>query len=115
MLRKALLAGVAFATLGALAVQAAEEVEVIHWWTSGGEAAALRVLRQNLEKEGVAWKDAAIAGSGGDQARILLQARMVAGNPPTAIQRAPSMTKDQKIIRAKVGLLELAKVQPRSG
>jgi glucose/mannose transport system substrate-binding protein len=48
------------------AARAAEEVEVIHWWTSGGEAAALQVLRQNLEKQGVAWKDAAIAGGGGD-------------------------------------------------
>ncbi len=44
------------------------------------------MLRQNLEKEGVAWKDAAIAGGGGDQARTVLQARMAAGNPPTAMQ-----------------------------
>ena len=66
--------------------RAAEEVEVIHWWTSGGEAAALQVLRENLEKEGVAWKDAAIAGGGGDQAPTVLQARMAAGNPPTAMQ-----------------------------
>ena len=71
---------------GAGQVRAAEEVEVIHWWTSGGEAAALQVLRQNLEKEGVGWKDAAIAGGGGDQARTVLQARMAAGNPPTAMQ-----------------------------
>ena len=63
-----------------------EQVEVIHWWTSGGEAAALQVLRANLEKEGVSWKDAAIAGGGGDQARTVLQARMAAGNPPTAMQ-----------------------------
>src|SRR3954454_2446386 len=65
---------------------ATEEGEIIHWWTSGGEAAALQVLRGNLEKEGVAWKDAAIAGGGGDQARTVLQARMAAGNPPTAMQ-----------------------------
>ena len=75
--------GLAF---GASQARAAEEVEVIHWWTSGGEAAALQVLRGNLEKEGVAWKDAAIAGGGGDQARTVLQARMAAGNPPTAMQ-----------------------------
>ena len=43
-------------------------------------------LARNLEKEGVAWKDAAIAGGGGDQARTVLQARMAAGNPPTAMQ-----------------------------
>ena len=86
--KRILLAGVAAIGLGLGAAQAraAEEVEVIHWWTSGGEAAALQVLRQNLEKEGVAWKDAAIAGGGGDQARTVLQARMAAGNPPTAMQ-----------------------------
>ena len=44
------------------------------------------MLRGNLEKEGVAWKDAAIAGGGGDQARTVLQARMAAGDPPTAMQ-----------------------------
>lgn len=86
--KRILLAGVAAVglVLGVAQVRAAEEVEVIHWWTSGGEAAALQVLRQNLEKEGVTWKDAAIAGGGGDQARTVLQARMAAGDPPTAMQ-----------------------------
>jgi len=73
---------------------ATEEVEIIHWWTSGGEAAALQVLRGNLEKEGVAWKDAAIAGGGGDQARTVLQARMAAGNPPTAMQMLGLVVQD---------------------
>ena len=86
--KRFLLAGAAILGLamGAGQVRAAEEVEIIHWWTSGGEAAALQVLRQNLEKEGVGWKDAAIAGGGGDQARTVLQARMAAGDPPTAMQ-----------------------------
>jgi hypothetical protein len=30
-------------------------------------------------------------------------------SPAAAFQRTPTMTKDQKIIRAKVGVLELAK------
>src|SRR4051794_8169034 len=87
-IRRTLLAGVA--ALGLVAATASaraeESVEVIHWWTSGGEAAALKVLRENLEKEGVQWKDAAIAGGGGDQARTVLQARIASGNPPTAMQ-----------------------------
>ena len=83
--------GLAF---GASQARAAEEVEVIHWWTSGGEAAALQVLRGNLEKEGVAWKDAAIAGGGGDQARTVLQARMAAGDPPTAMQMLGLVVQD---------------------
>ena len=31
----------------------AAEVEVLHWWTSGGEAAALNVLKQDLEGQGI--------------------------------------------------------------
>src|SRR6478672_8049369 len=88
----------ASAAVGLLAVastaSAAEQVEVIHWWTSGGEAAALQVLRSNLEKEGVEWKDAAISGGGGDQARTVLQARMAAGNPPTAMQMLGLVVQD---------------------
>ncbi|NYT35125.1 sugar ABC transporter substrate-binding protein, partial [Rhizobium sp. WYCCWR 11128] len=34
-----------------------KEVQMLHWWTSGGEAAALNVLKQDLSKEGFAWKD----------------------------------------------------------
>src|SRR3954464_14461694 len=95
-IRRTLLAGVA--ALGLVAAtataRAEESVEVIHWWTSGGEATALKVLRENLEKEGVQWKDAAIAGGGGDQARTVLQARMAAGNPPTAMQMLGLVVQD---------------------
>jgi glucose/mannose transport system substrate-binding protein len=74
-------------TLGmALPVAAAEQVEVLHWWTSGGEAAALNVLKGNLEKEGVTWQDMPVAGGGGEQAMTVLRARVTSGNPPTAVQ-----------------------------
>ncbi|MBN2534444.1 MAG: carbohydrate ABC transporter substrate-binding protein [Spirochaetales bacterium] len=62
------------------------EVEVLHWWTSGGEAASLAVLKQLLEAEGHTWKDFAVAGGGGDQAMTVLKSRAVAGNPPAAAQ-----------------------------
>jgi glucose/mannose transport system substrate-binding protein len=62
------------------------EVEVLHWWTSGGEAASVAVLKGLLEDEGHAWKDFAVAGGGGDQAMTVLRSRAVAGNPPTAAQ-----------------------------
>ena len=39
---------------------------MLHWWTSGGEAAALNVLKQDLAKEGYAWKDVPVAGGGGE-------------------------------------------------
>ena len=64
----------------------AAEVEVLHWWTSGGEAAALDVLKKNLEAQGVTWKDMPVAGGGGEQAMTALRARVTAGNPPTAVQ-----------------------------
>ncbi|NKN16514.1 sugar ABC transporter substrate-binding protein, partial [Rhizobium laguerreae] len=32
-----------------------KEVQMLHWWTSGGEAAALNVLKEDLSKEGFAW------------------------------------------------------------
>jgi glucose/mannose transport system substrate-binding protein len=64
----------------------AGEVEVLHWWTSGGEAKSVAVLKDQLEKEGHTWKDFAVAGGGGDSAMTVLKSRAVAGNPPTAAQ-----------------------------
>ena len=73
--------------LGSIVNAAAQEkVEVLHWWTSGGEAAALDVLKKNLEAEGVTWEDMPVAGGGGEQAMTVLRARVTAGNPPTAVQ-----------------------------
>ena len=47
----------------AASAQAADnkEVQMLHWWTSGGEAAALNVLKQDLAKEGYTWKDVPVA------------------------------------------------------
>ena len=68
------------------AIQAQENVEVLHWWTSGGEAAALDVLKQDLESKGVTWQDMPVAGGGGTEAMTVLRARVTTGNPPTAVQ-----------------------------
>jgi glucose/mannose transport system substrate-binding protein len=64
----------------------AEDVEVLHWWTSGGEAAALNVLKDNLGTEGIGWVDMPVAGGGGEAALTALRARVTAGDPPTAVQ-----------------------------
>ncbi|MCT8162071.1 ABC transporter substrate-binding protein [Pseudoruegeria sp. SHC-113] len=61
-------------------------VEVLHWWTSGGEAAALNVLKGDLEGQGIGWTDMPVAGGGGEQAMTVLRARVTAGNAPTAVQ-----------------------------
>ncbi|TQV80586.1 ABC transporter substrate-binding protein [Denitrobaculum tricleocarpae] len=77
----------AIMTGAAGAVSAADSsVEVLHWWTSGGEASALNVLKEDLESNGVAWKDMPVAGGGGEQAMTVLRARVTAGNAPTAVQ-----------------------------
>ncbi len=64
----------------------AADVEVLHWWTSGGEAAALNVLKQDLEGQGIGWQDMPVAGGGGEQAMTVLRARVTAGDAPTAVQ-----------------------------
>lgn len=66
--------------------RAAEEVEVLHWWTSGGEAKALGVLKEDLNKQGIGWKDMPVAGGGGTAAMTVLRARVQAKNAPTAVQ-----------------------------
>ena len=63
---------------------AGEKAEVMHWWTSGGESAAVAKFAQAYRAAGGNWTDTAIAG--GDQARSVAINRMVGGNPPTAAQ-----------------------------
>ncbi|MDB5527155.1 MAG: hypothetical protein JWR51_258, partial [Devosia sp.] len=62
------------------------KVEVMHYWTSGGEANALNVLKEALQKDGIAWEDSAVAGGSGTNAIQVLQARVASGNPPAAMQ-----------------------------
>jgi len=64
----------------------AGEVEVLHWWTSGGEAAAVQELQKMLQNEGHTWRDFAVAGGAGANAMTALKSRAVSGNPPTAAQ-----------------------------
>lgn len=64
----------------------AGEVEVLHWWTSGGEAKAMGVLKEMMEDQGHTWKDFAVAGGGGEAAMTVLKTRAVSGNPPAAAQ-----------------------------
>ncbi|USS57020.1 ABC transporter substrate-binding protein [Pseudomonas kermanshahensis] len=72
--------------LSALAADAKGNVEVVHWWTSGGEKAAVDVLKAQVEKDGFTWKDGAVAGGGGATAMTVLKSRAVAGNPPGVAQ-----------------------------
>ncbi|OWV70326.1 sugar ABC transporter substrate-binding protein [Rhizobium sp. R339] len=82
----AAVAVVMMAGLGAAQAADVKEVQMLHWWTSGGEAAALNVLKEDLSKEGFAWKDVPVAGGGGDAAMTALKAMVAAGTYPTASQ-----------------------------
>ena len=62
----------------------ANRAEVLHWWTSGGESAAVKELANAYTAAGGTWVDAAVAG--GEQARAEAINRMVGGKPPTASQ-----------------------------
>jgi len=72
--------------LNAFAADSKGTVEVVHWWTSGGEAKAVDVLKKLIEKDGYTWQDSAGAGGGGAAAMTVLKTRAVSGNPPSAAQ-----------------------------
>lgn len=65
------------------AVQATD-LEVTHWWTSGGEAAAVGELAKAFDATGNKWVDGAIAG--GSAARPIMISRITGGDPMGATQ-----------------------------
>ncbi|MFM5511323.1 ABC transporter substrate-binding protein [Aeromonas rivipollensis] len=62
----------------------ASQVEVLHWWTSGGEAKAVEVLKSEWAEQGNQWNDFAVQGGGGKSAMTVLKSRALAANPPEA-------------------------------
>ncbi len=75
LMASAALPSVAFAT----------DLEVTHWWTSGGEAAAVAEFAKAFDATGNTWVDGAIAGSG-DTARPIMVSRITGGDPMAATQ-----------------------------
>ncbi|UWU15699.1 ABC transporter substrate-binding protein [Rhizobium sullae] len=63
----------------------ATDLEVTHWWTSGGEAAAVGELAKAFDTTGNKWVDGAIAGSG-STARPIMISRITGGDPMGATQ-----------------------------
>ncbi|WP_208347719.1 ABC transporter substrate-binding protein [Pseudaestuariivita rosea] len=87
MIKKSVLAVTTALSLTATnAVFATPEVEVLHWWTSGGEAKSVGVLKDEFASRGGEWTDMPVAGGGGDAAMTALRARVLSGNAPTAVQ-----------------------------
>jgi glucose/mannose transport system substrate-binding protein len=75
----------------------AADCEVTHWWTSGGEAAAVAEFAKGFNAiAGEKWVDGAIGGSG-DTARPIILSRIMGGNPPCATQFNPGKDADDLI------------------
>jgi glucose/mannose transport system substrate-binding protein len=90
----------------------AAELEVTHWWTSGGEAAAVAELAQAFEAAGHTWIDGAIAG-GGNTARPVMISRITGGDPMGATQFNHGRQTEELI---EAGLLrDLTEVADREG
>ncbi|HCC96873.1 MAG TPA: sugar ABC transporter substrate-binding protein [Rhodobacteraceae bacterium] len=79
-------ASAAVSIISATAGFAGPEAEVLHWWTSGGEAKSVAVLQEEFASKGGTWTDMPVAGGGGDAAMTALRARVLSGNAPTAVQ-----------------------------
>ena len=84
MIKRSALVATALIT-GVVNVASATELEVTHWWTSGGEANAVGELAKAFNATGHKWVDGAIAGSGG-VARPIIISRIIGGEPMGATQ-----------------------------
>lgn len=73
------------AVLAAPQIATSADLEVTHWWTSGGEAAAVAEFAKAFDATGHKWVDGAIAGSGGT-ARPIIISRIIGGDPMAATQ-----------------------------
>lgn len=83
---KSAVTAITLLTTGTHAAFAAEQLSVLHWWTSGGESKAIRVLKDDMNKQGYEWKDFAVAGGAGAAAMTALKAQVISGNAPSAAQ-----------------------------
>ena len=92
---------------------AGPKIEVLHWWTSGGEAAALKVLKDDFAANGGEWMDMPVTGGGGDAANVALKARIVAGDPPSASQiKGPTIQEyDQEGVVAPYNIDPIAQLE----
>jgi glucose/mannose transport system substrate-binding protein len=84
-IRQSISAIAAAVTVALSGASHATELEVTHWWTSGGEAAAVAEFAKAFDATGNKWVDGAIAGSGGT-ARPIIISRILGGDPMGATQ-----------------------------
>ena len=65
-----------------------DALEIYHWWTSGGEAAAITALIDEFEVlyPDTTVQEVQIAGGGGFEMRVKIKTLMLAGQPPDTFQ-----------------------------
>ena len=95
-------------SLSFIGAAAAADLEVIHWWTSKGESAAVSEFAKALDNDGQGdkWVDSAIAL--GETARSTVMQRVLGGDPPEAAQFNPGRQYEELIAGGK--LLDLTDV-----
>jgi glucose/mannose transport system substrate-binding protein len=91
--------------LGSAAAQATD-LEVIHWWTSKGESAAVSQFAKAFDNDGQGdhWVDSAIAL--GQTARATIMQRILGGDPPGAAQFNPSREYEELIKNGQLLMLD---------
>ena len=78
--------------LGATHSARAGDVDVLHFWTSPGEARSPDELKALISERGHRWKDFAVVGGGGQNAMALLEQPVLAGTPPASASiKGPAM------------------------
>jgi glucose/mannose transport system substrate-binding protein len=78
------LLGLVIAGLLTARAASAGEVEVLHFWTSSGEARSVAELKTLMSVGGHTWRDFAVVGGAGQNAMAALKQRVLAGNPPAS-------------------------------
>jgi glucose/mannose transport system substrate-binding protein len=61
-------------------------VEVLHFMTSGGQAKAMKSLKDDLESQGGKWIDTPVGGGNSEDALAKLRTRVMGGDPPSSVQ-----------------------------
>ena len=83
---------------------AAPAADVVHWWTSPGETAAMHALADAYRAAGGQWRDLAVVAS--EQARAVVLERIKAGNPPLAAQFNASQAFRQLAAQGRLNALD---------
>jgi glucose/mannose transport system substrate-binding protein len=80
----------------------AESLQVLNWWSSTSEHAAVDVIAARLQQEDIDWNEVLIPSGSGVAAMIVLKSRIIAGEAPEVAQLNGTIIGDW----ANLGLLQ---------